>query len=96
MNRDELLERAAAWLARQCDGLDCRTCGAAEGNDHEPTDPCGLVAELAAALRTAIAQRDDADARAVASLEAWYVASYERNSLRRRLSGWQASMRSPN
>lgn len=47
-------ERARQWLERQratnaddlLDEGDCRFCGAAAGEWHEPTDPCGIVAGL--------------------------------------------------
>lgn len=39
------------WLGRQTTGVECQFCGAAEGEDHEPTDPCGLVANLLRELR---------------------------------------------
>lgn len=53
------IETARAWLDRQIvkdgrepelDEGDCRQCGAPAGEPHEPTDPCGIVAALLAAL----------------------------------------------
>jgi len=49
-DRTEVVARARRWLERQCDGLECRICGAAEGENHEPTDPCGIVADLVFAV----------------------------------------------
>ena len=52
--------RAQQWLDRQIvpdgsepmlDEGDCRLCGAPAGEGHEPTDPCGIVADLLAENR---------------------------------------------
>jgi hypothetical protein len=52
------IEMARQWLARQradnrepmLDEGDCCICGRPAGEGHEPTDPCGIVANLLAAL----------------------------------------------
>jgi hypothetical protein len=52
------IEVARQWLARQradnrdpmLDEGDCRLCGRPAGEGHELTDPCGIVANLLAAL----------------------------------------------
>lgn len=54
--RNDLIARQ--WLDRQVadagddllDPGDCRCCGHPAGVDHEPTDPCGIIAGLLAAL----------------------------------------------
>jgi hypothetical protein len=51
----DALSVARAWLDRQIvkdgrepmlDEGDCRLCGRPSGEGHEPTDPCGIVANL--------------------------------------------------
>jgi hypothetical protein len=43
---DPIVLLARSWLERKRDGPECAICGAPENTDHEPTDPCGIVAGL--------------------------------------------------
>ena len=45
------LERQKATSGDDClDEGDCRMCGTPTGESHEPTDPCGIISGLLAAL----------------------------------------------
>jgi hypothetical protein len=59
-DRQALVARAEQWLERwrvkdgrepEYDEGDCLVCGASAGEPHEPTDHCGIIADLLALLR---------------------------------------------
>ena len=49
---DPTVVRARRWLERRCEGPECDICGAIRSSDHEPTDPCGIIAALLKLMET--------------------------------------------
>jgi hypothetical protein len=45
-NAPTVVALAHRWMDRQLEGEECKICGSREGEDHEPSDTCGIVCNL--------------------------------------------------